>query len=196
MTDQYPAILNGDPRLSQRLGYGAGWLVGTLPLGMQTDDFLVRFLSIFEEVATTLRASADSVSRIADTHVTTPPMVRYQGAWVGAPALDSRLPVGVQRNIVLATGRTIGARGTAGALRSMLEAITDGEVEVVDPGGVFKDGQAPDAGGAVVVRVSTLGHLNEHDFVELVLASVPANVMVVIDCAGRVLYPVAQVVRG
>lgn len=180
-------------RLSQRLGYGSGWLVGTLPLGMQSDDFLVRFLSIFEEVATTLRAAADSVARVADVNVTSPPMVRYLGEWVGAPALDSRLEVQVQRNIVLATGATIGARGTRGALRGVLAAVTDGDVEVDEHGGVFREGEAPDGPAAVSVRVSSMGHLREQEFVELVLASVPANVPLSVECAGRTLYPVRAV---
>jgi phage tail-like protein len=191
MTDRPPALAGGE-RLSQRLGYGTGWLVGTLPLGMQSDDFLVRFLSIFEEVATTLRASADSVSRVADVHVTSPPMVRFLGAWVGAPALDRRLDVQVQRNIVEAAGATIGSRGTRAALYEVLAAVTDGDVEVVESGGVFRENEAPDGLATVTVRVSTLGHLRERGLVDLVLSSVPANVPIVIECAGRTLYPVAQ----
>jgi phage tail-like protein len=176
-------------RLSERLGYGAGWLVGALPLVMQSDDFLVRFLSIFEEVATTLRASADSISRISDVDVTSPEMVRYLGEWVTAQAVDSRLPLPVQRNIVHATGSTLGHRGTAAALRTVLEAVTDAAVEVVDAGGVFRDGEAPAGPGVVTVRAATLGHLRDSEFVDLVLGAVPANVPVVIECAGRTLYP-------
>ncbi len=193
MTDNHPVLASGSQRLAQRLGYGNGWLVSTLPLGMQSDDFLVRFLSIFEEVATSLRAAADSVSRVADVNVTPPAMVRYLGEWVGAPALDSRLDPGIQRNIVLATGANISNRGTASALHEVLAAVTDGEVEIDDTGGVFKEGEAPDAKGSVAVRVSTTGHLSEQNFVELVLASVPANVLVTIECAGRMIYPVTKV---
>lgn len=184
-------------RLSERLGYGAGWLVGALPLGMQGDDFLVRFLTIFEEVATTLRAAADSISSIADVDVTSPEMVRYLGEWVGAPALDKRLDLQKQRNIVHATGSTIGYRGTAAALRVVLRALIDerdhpsqdGDVEVIDQGGVFRDGEAPTGSGTVIVRVASTGHLRPAQFVELVLASVPADVQIVIECAGETLHP-------
>ena len=69
---------------------------------------LPRFLSIFEEVATTLRAASDSITSIADLDVTSPEMVRYLGEWVGAPALDKRLAIQKQRDIVHATGATIG----------------------------------------------------------------------------------------
>lgn len=176
-------------RLSQRLGYGTGWLVNILPLGMQSDDFLVRFLSIFEEVATTLRASADSVSKVADVNVTSAEMVRYLGEWVGATTVDARLPERVQRNIVLAAGATISGRGTTWALRRMLEAITDGPVDVFDRGGVFRDGAAPTGPSDVYVRAAGTGHLRADRFVELVLSAVPADVPITIEAAGRVLYP-------
>lgn len=184
-------------RLSERLGYGAGWLVGALPLGMQGDDFMVRFLTIFEEVATTLRAAADSVSSIADVDVTSPEMVRYLGEWVGAPALDKRLDVRKQRDIVHATGATIGHRGTANALRVVLRALIkerdqtldDEDVVVIDQGGVFREGEAPVGSGTVTVRLSSTGHLRKPQLVELVLSSVPADVQVVIECAGEQLYP-------
>jgi phage tail-like protein len=202
-------------RLSERLGYGAGWLVGALPLGMQGDDFMVRFLTIFEEVATTLRAASDSITSIADVDVTSPEMVRYLGEWVGAPALDKRLDIQKQRDIVHATGATIGHRGTAHALRVVLRAliqqhaqvstdhvvvlgspsapdalvVDDLDVQVIDEGGVFPEGTAPIGPGTVTVRVSSTGHLRAPQLVELVLASVPADVQVVIECAGERLYP-------
>lgn len=189
MSSALPVSEGGAERLSQRLGYGAGWLVNILPLGMQSDDFLVRFLSIFEDVATTLRASADSVSRIADVNVTSAEMVRYLGDWVGAPGVDARLPERVQRNIVLAAGATISGRGTTRALQRMLEAITDGTVEVFDRGGVFRDGAAPTGPSDVYVRAASTGHLRADRFVDLVLSSVPADVPITIEVAGRVLYP-------
>ncbi len=159
---------------------------------MQSDDFLVRFLTIFEEVATTMRASADSISRIADVDVTTPEMVRYLGEWVTAPALDSRLPLPVQRNIVHATGASLGQRGTKQALRAVLEAVTDGSVEVLDNGGVFREDEAPPGPGQVTVRATSLGHLRENEFVDLVVAAVPANVAVRIEVEGRTLHPVVE----
>lgn len=197
MSGGYPVAVppSGD-RLSQQLGYGAGWLVDMLPLGMQSDDFLVRFLSIFEEVATTLRASADSVGRIADVNITSAEMVRYLGEWVGAPAVDARLPERVQRNIVLAAGATISSRGTAGALRRMLAAVTDDTVEVFDRGGVYREGGAPSGPADVYVRVASTGHLSTDRCVDLVLGSLPADAPVTIEVAGEVVYPTLMAVSA
>jgi phage tail-like protein len=179
-------------RLSERLGYGAGWLTGALPLGMQGDEFLVRFVSIFEEVATTMRSAADSVTRAADVDVTTPGMIRYLASWVGAQALDSRLALDHQREIARATGAVLGRRGTADAVRTVLGALTRGEVEIDDDGGVFREGAAAPSSGHVHVRAASLGHLREQELVDLVLAMVPANLTVTVECAGAVLYPAQE----
>jgi phage tail-like protein len=176
-------------RLAERLGYGAGWLTGVLPLGMQGDEFLVRFVSIFEEVASTMRSAADSITRVADVDVTTPGMVRYLGSWVGALAMDSRLPLEHQRAIARATGATLGRRGTADGVRIVLTALTGAPVEVVDDGGVFREGEAPPSSGAVRVRATSLGHLREQELVDLVLGAVPAHLEVTVECGDTVLYP-------
>jgi hypothetical protein len=181
-------VTTGDRRAEQ-LGYGAGWLTGALPLGMQADQNLVAFVTIIEEVASTLRAGADSISHAADVDVTSPAMVRYLGSWVGALALHSGLDVARQRAIVKATGATLGRRGTAGAITTILAALTDGVVDIDDDGGVFRTGRAPKVTGAVTVRVERLGHLLDYQLVELVLSMVPAHLMVTIECAGRTLYP-------
>ena len=60
---------------------------------------------------------------------------------------------------------------------------------LVDQGGVYREGDAPAAPGTVTVRAASPGHLSDGELVELVLASVPANVQVVVECAGRTLHP-------
>ncbi len=177
-------------RLAERLGYGTGWLTGVLPLGMQGDEFLVRFVSIFEEVATTMRSAADSVSRAADIDVTTPGMVRYLGSWVGAMALDARLPLDHQREIARAdrcdaraTGH--GGGGGHGAQQRSPAPRWTSTTTV----GVYREGSAPISSGTVRVRAASLGHLREQELVDLVLLMVPANLAVVVECAGTVLYP-------
>ena len=91
-------------RRAERLGYGTGWLSGALPLGMQVDPLFVQFVTIFEEVASTLRSGADSVSYAADVDVTAPEMVRYLGAWVCVVAVNEELTTIHQREIVKAMG--------------------------------------------------------------------------------------------
>ena len=176
-------------RRAERLGYGAGWLSGALPLAMQVDPLFVQFVTIFEEVASTLRSGADSVSYAADVDVTAPEMVRYLGAWVGAVAVNEELTTIHQREIVKAMGATLGLRGTAEAIRTVLSALTRGEVAVDDDGGVYKSGRAPGASGRVTVELERAGRLRPPELVEVVLAMVPAHLLVTITCGGTQLYP-------
>ena len=101
--------------------------------------------------------------------------------------MDSRLALIKQRAIVHATGATIGHRGTAAALRAVLEAVTGAEVEVLDQGGIYREGEAPMGAGTVTVRMASSGHLREGELVDLVMQSVPAHVQVVVECEGRTL---------
>ena len=45
------------------------WLLSQLPVGMVEDDFFVRFVSIFQDVATTLLDGADNIDNLVDVTV-------------------------------------------------------------------------------------------------------------------------------
>lgn len=164
-------------RVASAPEYPPGWLVGQLPVGMRDDDLLVRFTTIFERLGGTLRANADGIERIADPTVTTPGMLAYLGRWLGYDVLDEQLPTEHQRQIVAALGRALPWRGTAPGLRLLLEAITDGPVSVIDPGGVVgpDEPQREPSTWVVEVRVTSTGHLREHELADLVRDEVPAH---------------------
>ncbi len=155
--------------------YPAGWLVGQLPVGMRDDDLLVRFTSIFEHVAATLRAGADGTEDVADHTVTMPGMLHYQSRWFGPSVLDPELEVRQQRRVLAALGRALPRRGTAQGLRMLLEALAGDGVEVLDPGGVGREGERTAHDGVVEVRVASTGHLREHELAALVRDEVPAH---------------------
>jgi phage tail-like protein len=177
-------------RAADRFGYGRGWLLGNLPVVMQEDDLLARYVTIIEEVASTVRYAVESSADAADVTVSAPSMVRYLGGWLGAPGLHEELPPIVQREITRATGAALMWRGTAHALTSMLEAITRGPVRVQDPGGVYRDGEAQSSRAPVVVDVESCGHLRPGELAEVVRAEVPAHVALVVRVAGEVVWPV------
>jgi len=181
-------------RIEQRLAptpqYPPGWLVGQLPVGMRDDDLLVRFTTIFERLGATLRAGADGIEHAVDPTVTTPQMLVFMGRWLGYDLLDAELPIERQRRIIAALGRALRLRGTVAGLRILLEAVTDGPVEIDEPGGVLGDadvveatpavgGTEPDErAGRIQVRLSSSGHLREHELAELVRDEVPAHLQV------------------
>jgi phage tail-like protein len=144
-------------------------------IGMRDDDLLVRFTTIFERVASTLRAGADGTEHVADRTVTTPGMLNFMSRWFGIEVLDPELPVANQRRVLAALGRALPLRGTAVGLQLLLEAITGDRVEVLDPGGVYEDGAAQPHDGRVQVRVASTGHLREHELRALIRDEVPAH---------------------
>ena len=117
--------------------------------GCRPTRTLVAFVSIFEEVASTLRAGADSVSHAADVDVTSPEMVRYLGSWVGALALhaDRCPPPDSARSSRRPARPSVGAARPS-AIHTVLAALTGGEVEIDDDGGVFREGHAPRSSGS------------------------------------------------
>jgi hypothetical protein len=64
------------------LGYQPGWLVGNLPVVMQEDSLTARFVTIFEEIASTVRFAVESSADAADLSVTNAAMIDYLGRWL------------------------------------------------------------------------------------------------------------------
>ena len=159
----------------QRSPYRPGWLVGQLPVGMRDDDLLVRLTTIFERVGATLRSGADATELVADHRVTSAAMLQYLSTWTGLQVLDPELPVLRQRAVVRAISRAVPRRGTKAALRTLLEAITEAPVDIIEPGGVFRAGEVPQHDGRIEVRVRSTGHLTSEELVELVRDEVPAH---------------------
>ena len=159
--------------------YPTGWLTGQLPMGIREDDFMVRFATIFERVAETIRAGADGVDHVANPGVTPLPMLAYLGRWMGVDLVDQRLDAEQQREIVATLGRVLTRRGTAAALRELLESLTGGHVSVFDSGGVIADGPVPTY-RPVEVHLQTCGHLRLHEVEAIVRDEVPAHVPVVV----------------
>jgi len=163
--------------------YPQGWMAGQLPVGLREDDFFLRFTMIFERLAGTLRSGADNVQYVSDSAVTTLEVLGYLGRWMGVDLVDSHLDPEVQREIVAALGRTLTRRGTAGALKEMLEAVTGGRVTVIDPGAVIGDEELP-IQRPVEVLVSDCGHLRPHEVEAIVRDEVPAHIPVNVRISG------------
>ena len=172
------------------------WLLSQLPVGMVEDEFFVRFVSIFQDVATTLLDGADNIDNLADMTVAPEPMVRWLASWIGVDAVDASLPPELQRRIVASAAETLAWRGTTRGLRRFLELISGGPVEVLDGGGVWRDGEAPEGGQWVRLRVQSTGWLPEPDFVALVRDEIPAHVRAEIFVGDRQVWPPQLALTG
>jgi phage tail-like protein len=164
------------------------WLVNQLPVGMTNSDFFVRFVSIFQEIATSLLENADNLENVADVAVAPDAMVRWLGSWIGIEAIDPSLPGELQRRIVSSSSQTLTWRGTEQGLRRFLELTTNGPAEVVDGGGVWREGDAPSDTAWVRMTVASSGWLSEPDFVELVRDEVPAHVRAELYVVDRLVW--------
>lgn len=165
------------------------WMLGQLPMGMLDDELFVRFVSIFEEVATSLVEGADNIPNVVDPTVAPVPVLSWLGSWLGVNWIEPSLPDAVQRRLVRECGSALAWRGTRRGLETVLRAVTGGDVTVTDSGGVRRGStpgaSAPDPRVRVVVR--STGWMSDDDFVELVTDEVPASVHCEIVVDGRTL---------
>lgn len=165
------------------------WLLAQLPVGMVEDDFFVRFVSIFQHVATTIMEDVDNLENVVDVTVAPTPMVRWLGSWIGVDSVDASLPHDVQRKIVRTSAKMLAWRGTGRGLRQFLELMSGGLVEIEDSGGVFAEGTAPMGPPWVRARVESTGWMPEADFITLVRDEVPAHVALELWVGNRRIWP-------
>ncbi len=171
------------------------WLVRQLPVGMTQDQFLVRFVTLIQQLAGGLLDHLDNMPHLADVTVTPEPMVRYLGSWVGLDWIDPMLDQRSQREIVRRYCADLMWRGTRRGIQRLLALVTgDDDAIVADSGGIFLHGQAPDAPPHVHMAVAGLGPwATAADLLDIVRSELPASVTFDLIVAGR---PVGQHLSG
>jgi phage tail-like protein len=151
------------------------WMLNQLPVQLVAHDFFRRFVSIFQELGSTLLDDADNVDHILDVTVAPPEMVRWLASWIAAQPVDADLPVELQRRMVASAARLLTWRGTVRGLTEYLELLSGGPAEVEDGGGVWRSGEAPAGTGWVRLRVAGTGQLTREELIERVRDEVPAH---------------------
>lgn len=150
----------------------SGWLVEQLPRALAQDRFTRGFVSIFESMMDEVRTQIDSIEYYVDVDTAPIEFVRWFGSWVDVTA-DAGLPEDRQRHIVREAGRLFARRGTAQGLEGMLEAVTGGEVRIVDGGGTWPQGEAPPNPGRLLVRLTQTGGVPEEQLWRMIASEVP-----------------------
>ncbi len=165
------------------------WMLAQLPVGMQDDDFLMRFVRIFQDVADGLLVHADALPHLADLTVTPTPMVRWLGHWIGNDAIDERMDDVLQRALVDVFGASLQWRGTRRGLRQLLELLVGPGVEIEDTGGIHREDVDGGSGGHVNVTSSTSSSfVTDQDLAALIRAEVPASVTLAVHVNGQLIY--------
>lgn len=190
MTALVPRARNVRTGLPARLSPArpTDWMLNQLPVGLLGSDFFVRFVSIFQEVGSSLVADADNIDHIADLAVAPEALLPWLGSWIGVEGVDPSLPAQLQRRIIGSAAQTLAWRGTPVGLTRFLELISEGPVEVTDGGGVWRDGEAPEDTAWVKIVVQSTGWLGERDFVDLVRDEVPAHVRAELYIGDRLIW--------
>jgi phage tail-like protein len=162
-----------------------GWLVDQLPACFAGDDFLRRFVGIFQEVADGLRRRIDGIENTVDATVAPPAFVRWMGGWLGVTGIDPSLPLGRQRELVFGFGRLLARRGTRVGLREALDLVTGEEATVRDPGAILRDGDVPPEPAPVRIELRGTGPASEPDVVAVITDWLPAAASAELWIGGR-----------
>ena len=158
-------------------GIAEGWLADQLPQPLSEDHFTRQFLRIFEDIASSVHARVVGFEHGLDAGLAPVELVRWIGQWLAVP-VQPFLAEERQRALVAAAGALWKRRGTKQGLLGLLAALTGGEVEIDDGGGVFAEGDAPPNTKKMVVRVADRGGLTEDQLLDFVRLEAPANAVV------------------
>ncbi|HEY4332221.1 MAG TPA: phage tail protein [Ilumatobacteraceae bacterium] len=165
------------------------WLLQQLPVGMAEDNFLSRFLMIFQTIADTELHQIDTIGHMFNPDVAPDAMVRALGAWIGIDWIDSSLPDALQRRIVNEYTELVQWRGTQRGLRQLLELISLEPAVVHDSGGVYLEDDAPPQPPHVKLYVASVGWATEKDLIRIVRSELPASVTFELYVRDRQIWP-------
>jgi len=166
----------------------SGWLARQLPRALAQDSFTRRFVTIFEEIEDGIRSQIDSLEYYVDVGNAPPEFVRWLGSWLHI-TVDANQSDDRQRAIVREAGRLFAQRGTQTGLIGLMEAITGGEVRIVDGGGTWPSGEAPPNPGRILVRLTQTGGVPESQLYRLIAAEIPIGVTFELRLDDRTIEP-------
>ena len=106
-----------------------------LPAVYQEDPFAMRFVAGFDDVLAPILTTLDCITDYFDAELTPVDFLEWLAGWVGIE-LDERWPIERRRAAVVTAAATYRMRGTVVGLRTQLEMLTGGDVEITDSGGV------------------------------------------------------------
>ncbi|HET9059771.1 MAG TPA: phage tail protein [Acidimicrobiales bacterium] len=188
-----PALLA--PMATGRAPRRADWLVAQLPVGMLDDPFFLRFVSMFQEQASTYLDAIDSLEHIIDPSVAPLPMLRFLAGWLGLMPLPSTADEAAYRRLVLRAAHLRWWRGTRAGLEELLALYTGETVEVNEEGTAGRIEHDQPASNKVSIRLGSTGHLSVDAFLNLVMDEVPAHVDLEIVVGESRIWPAPRAER-
>lgn len=155
-----------------------GWLVGQLPSVMIEDPVIEAFALAAEAIGDSFRSRLDGIEHQLDAHLASPDMLAYLAGWLGFP-LDELDGADFNALVLPVIGQILKSRGTATALRQLLEALSGGSVDIVDPGGIYGPAEpVPPYDSLVRIRFAQEGIRGRERLVAILEREVPVGVRV------------------
>jgi phage tail-like protein len=110
-------------------------LVTLLPAVYQEEDpFVARFTGGLDDVLAPVVATLDSLEAYVDPLLAPEDFLAWLAGWVGV-TVNANAPVALHRATVARAAELHRLRGTVAGLRTSLELLTGGDVEVAESGG-------------------------------------------------------------
>ena len=166
-------------------------LIETLPSLYQDDGFTQRFVSAFDAALAPIFSSLDNLPAYLDPWLTPEDFLEWLASWFGM-ALDESWSVERRRALVAKAFDFYRMRGTAAGLRSQLEVLTGGKVELHETGGTTTSTTAgaalpgsPNFAVLVRVMVDDPSAVNLSRLDALVAAAKPAHVVHKVEVVKR-----------
>ena len=157
-------------------------LIDALPALFQADGFTQRFVSAFDDMLAPIFASLDSFPAYLDPWLAPEDFLEWLASWFGL-MLDESWSLERRRPLVARAFDFYRLRGTAGGLKSQLELLTGGTVDLHETGGIVTSTTAeaafpgsPNFALLVRVAVDDPSSVNASRLDAVVAAAKPAHV--------------------
>lgn len=158
-------------------------LIRFLPALFADDPFAVRFTGGFDDVLATMVNPIDCVQAYVDPLLAPEPFVDWLASWVGV-VLDETWTPAARRAVVAEAVDLFRMRGTMAGLRRHLDVVVDGDVAIIESGGVsVSERPRPDPPNdvehwvRVQVRPRTPGSVSQVGVEAVIRAAKPVHVM-------------------
>jgi phage tail-like protein len=155
--------MNGAAEVNQSIAPST--YLAYLPSPYQGDEFLGRFLRIFEDVLGPIELTVDEIASYFDPLLTPEELLPWLASWVGVE-LDERWPVARRRALVARAAELYRWRGTRRGLREHLRIYTGYDPLIVENFSGMRLGQ-----DAALGRNTRLGQPSDHWLAITVLAN-------------------------
>lgn len=104
-----------------------------LPPLYSADDFMGRFLLIFEHILNPIERTVDNIPHYFDPRLAPPDFLPWLASWVGL-TLDERWPEARRRELILSAAELYAWRGTLRGVRQFVRLYTGYEPDITEPG--------------------------------------------------------------